>query len=257
MIIQNKNQKQIVEDIQEETNRNKIFVVLLGILILGMAFFGKVINDSANNAFDKVETHFTLSNDYLSSVFDSYSCLTVDGVVKVAHKIKTKEQVLEEMQEKLPILKEKLEYYFKNTTCTDKQLLLNLQNRTERTDKYLKLIVKNFQSDNGVDFALDTLDSGELYKNTDDILDVINSLLNYHLDAAKRDNDTCQKSLKSFRKICIVSSSIGLTIITAVILKFFSEKNEIQKRNSNNISGKSVGRRKSSPRSKKSVQNKK
>ena len=243
--------------IGEETNRNKIFVVLLGFLILGMAFFGKMINDDANDAFDKVEQHFSLSNDYLSYIFDTYSCVTVDGIVKIAHKIKDEQEVLKEMKERFPIAQEKLKYYIQNTPCHQKELVKILELQANRTDPYWNKIIKNIEDGNGVSFANDILESGELYKYTDDILLTINSLLNCHLDTAKTENDKCQKSLKSFKRICIVSSSIGLTIIMAVVLKFFSEKNEIQKRRINSVSGKGVGRTKSTTPRKKAVPNKK
>lgn len=249
--------QQSIEDAQEEVNRNKIFVMLLGFLILGMAFFGKIINDSANEAFDKVEQHFSLSNDYLSYVFDTYSCVTVDGVVKIAHKIKDEKEVLKEMKERFPIAQEKLKFYIENTPCHQKELIKILEIQTKRTDPYWDKIIKNIEDGNGFIFATQILESGELYKYTDDILITINSLLNCHLETAKTENDKCQKSLKSFKRICIVSSSIGLTIIMAVILKFFSEKNEIQKRRINSISGKSVGRPKSTTPRKKAIQNKK
>ena len=249
--------QQTIEDAQEEVNRNKIFVMLLGFLILGMAFFGKIINDSANEAFDKVEQHFSLSNDYLSYVFDTYSCVTVDGIVKIAHKIKDEKEVLKEMKERFPIAQEKLKYYIENTPCHQKELIKILEVQTKRTDPYWDKIVKNIENGNGTAFANDILESGELYKYTDDILLTINSLLNCHLETAKTENDKCQKSLKSFKRICIVSSSIGLTIIMAVILKFFSEKNEIQKRRINNIGRKSVGRKKPALSRKKAVPNKK
>lgn len=248
---------QIEHHIGEETNRNKIFVVLLGFLILGMAFFGKIINDDANNAFDKVEQHFSLSNDYLSYIFDTYSCVTVDGIVKIAHKIKDEKEVLQEMKEKFPIAKEKLKFYIENTPCHQKELIKILELQSNRTNSYWDRVLKNIEDGNGVIFATDTLESGELYKYTDDILSTINSLLNCHLETAKTENDKCQKSLKSFKRICIVSSSVGLTIIMAVILKFFSEKNEIQKRNIDNLSRKSVGPKKRTPRSKKSLSDKK
>jgi hypothetical protein len=249
--------QQIAEDAGQEVNRNKIFVILLGLLILGMAFFGKIINDSANEAFDKVEQHFSLSNNYLSYVFDTYSCVTVDGIVKIAHKIKDEKEVLKEMKERFPIAQEKLKYYIENTPCHQKDLIKTLEIQTKRTDPYWDKIVKNIEDGNGINFANDILESGELYKYTDDILLTINSLLNCHLDTAKTENDKCQKSLKSFKRICIVSSSVGLTIIMAVILKFFSEKNEIQKRHINSISGKSVGRKKPTLPRKKAVPNKK
>lgn len=249
--------QQSIEDAQEEVNRNKIFVMLLGFLILGMAFFGKIINDSANEAFDKVEQHFSLSNDYLSYVFDTYSCVTVDGIVKIAHKIKDEKEVLKEMKERFPIAREKLKFYIENTPCHQKELIKVLEAQTKRTDPYWDKIVKNIEDGSGTNFANDILESGELYRYTDDILLTINSLLNCHLDTAKTENDKCQKSLKSFKRICIVSSSIGLTIIMAVILKFFSEKNEIQKRRVNSISGKSVGRKKPATPRKKAIPNKK
>ena len=247
----------IEHHIGEETNRNKIFVVLLGFLILGMAFFGKVINDDANDAFDKVEQHFSLSNDYLSYVFDTYSCVTVDGMVKIAYKIKDEKEILKEMKERFPIAQEKLKYYIENTPCHQKELIKILEIQTKRTDPYWDKIIKNIEDGNGLIFAKEILESGELYKYTDDILLTINSLLNCHLDTAKTENDKCQKSLRSFKRICIVSSSVGLTIIMAVILKFFSEKNEIQKRNSDSIGRKRVGRPKSAIPRKKAVSNKK
>jgi hypothetical protein len=249
--------KQTAGNEQEEVNRNKIFVILLGFLILGMAFFGKIINDSANEAFDKVEQHFSLSNDYLSYVFDTYSCVTVDGIVKIAHKIKNEEEVLKEMRERFPIAQEKLKFYIENTPCHQKELIKVLEIQTKRTNPYWDKIIKNIEGGNGIIFANNILESGELYKYTDDILLTINSLLNCHLETAKMENDKCQKSLKSFKRICIVSSSVGLTIIMAVVLKFFSEKNEIQKRNINSVSGKSVGRKKPTLPRKKAVQNKK
>jgi hypothetical protein len=248
---------QIEHHIGEETNRNKIFVVLLGFLILGMAFFGKIINDDANNAFDKVEQHFSLSNDYLSYVFDTYSCVTVDGIVKIAFKIKNEKEVLSEMKERFPIAQEKLKYYIENTPCHQKELIKILEIQTKRTDPYWDKIMKNIEDGNGFIFAKEILESGELYKYTDDILLTINSLLNCHLETAKTENDKCQKSLKSFKRICIVSSSVGLTIIMAVILKFFSEKNEIQKRRIDSVSRKGVGRPKSTAPRKKAVPNKK
>jgi hypothetical protein len=248
---------QIEHHIGEETNRNKIFVVLLGFLILGMAFFGKIINDDANNAFDKVEQHFSLSNDYLSYVFDTYSCVTVDGIVKIAFKIKNEKEVLSEMKERFPIAQEKLKYYIENTPCHQKELIKILEIQTKRTDPYWDKIMKNIENGNGITFANDILESGELYKYTDDILLTINSLLNCHLETAKTENDKCQKSLKSFKRICIVSSSVGLTIIMAVILKFLSEKNEIQKRRIDSVSRKGVGRPKSTTPRKKTVPNKK
>ena len=225
---------------------------MLGVLILAMAFFGKVVNQNANDAFDKVEQHFSLSNDYLSVIFDAYSCVTVDGVVKTAHKLKNEEEVLKEMKEKFPIAKEKLKFYFKNTPCHQKSLVENLKKQTDITDSYWSKIIKNYESGNAVAFATETLESGELYKYTDGILEVVNQLLDCHLQTAKTENDKCQKSLKAFKKICIVSSSVGLTILMAVIIKFFSKKNEIvQKRNSNSspVSGRK-------PR-KKNIQNKK
>jgi hypothetical protein len=248
---------QITDHIELEVNRNKIFIVLLGILVLGMAFFGKIINDSANEAFDKVEQHFSSCNDYLSPIFDVYSCVTVDGLVKVAHKIKSEKDVVEEMKRIFPQIKIKLQYYIENSPCHQNDLVEKLRTKTAETDKYWEKIIKNLESENAVSFAIDTIDSGELYKNTDEILDTINSLLDCHLETAKKENDKCQKSLKSFKRICIVSSSIGFTIIIAVILKFFSQKNEIQKRSSNNIGGKSVGRRKSTTPRKKTIPNKK
>jgi len=248
---------QIEHHIGEETNRNKIFVVLLGFLILGMAFFGKVINDDANNAFDKVEQHFSLSNDYLSYVFDTYSCVTVDGIVKIAYKIKNEKEVLTEMKERFPVAQEKLKYYIENTPCHQKELIKILEIQTKRTDPYWNKIIKNIEDGNGFVFAKEILESGELYKYTDDILLTINSLLNCHLETARTENDKCQKSLRSFKRICIVSSSVGLTIIMAVILKFFSEKNEIQKRNINNTGRKRVGRPKTTTSSKKTISNKK
>ena len=248
---------QITEHIEHEVNRNKIFIVLLGCLILCMAFFGKTINDSANDAFDKVGQHFTLSNDYLSPIFDTYSCVTVDGVVKVAHKTKSEKEVLEEMKFRFAETKIKLQYYFENTPCHNKELVQKLQKQTDEVNKYWDKILLNFNSDNASNFAMDALDSGELYSQTDPILETINSLLDCHLETSKTENNKCQKSLKSFKRICIVSSSIGITIIMAVIIKFFSEKNEIQKGHIDNIGGKSVGSRKKSLPRKKAVQNKK
>jgi hypothetical protein len=229
----------------------------LGILILGMAFFGKIINDDANEAFDKVEQHFSLCNDYLNPVFNIYSCVIVDGVVKTTHGLKNQKEVFEEMKEKLPICKEKLKFYFENTPCHRKEAIENLKKECDKADAYLNKLVKNFEDGNGIHFSTDTLESGELYKNTDVILANINSLLDCHLETAKKQNDKCQKSLKSFKKICIVSSSVGLTIIIAVILKFFSQKNEIQKRNINNIGRKRVGRTKTTTSGKKTISNKK
>jgi hypothetical protein len=229
----------------------------LGILILAMAFFGKVINDSANDAFDRVEHHFTLCNDYLSPIFDAYSCVTADGVVKVAHKIKNEKQVLEEMKFRFTETKVKLEFYFENTSCQNKELVKKLEIQTNEANKYWDKILLNFNSNDASNFAMDTLESGELYSQTDPILETINSLLNNHLENSKKENDKCQKSLKSFKRICIVSSSIGLTIIMAVILKFFSEKNEIQKRNLDNLSRKNLGSRKRNAPRKKTVPNKK
>ena len=222
-----------------------------------MAFFGKVVNDDANEAFDKVEQHFSLSNDYLSVIFDAYSCVTVDGIVKTAHKIKSEKEVLEELKEKIPITKEKLKYYLDNTCCHKKELVETLKRQTDRTNEYWDKVVKNYENGNGYLFANSTLKTGELYKYTDDILFTINTLLECHLETSKKENDKCQKSLKSFKRICIVSSSVGLTIIIAVILKFFSEKNEIQKRNINDIGRKSVGQPKSAIPRKKAVSNKK
>ena len=222
-----------------------------------MAFFGKVINDDANNAFDKVEQHFSLSNDYLSYIFDTYSCVTVDGIVKIAYKLKDEKEVLIEMKERFPIAQEKLKYYIENTPCHQKELIKILEIQTKRTDPYWNKIIKNIEDGNGLVFAKEILESGELYKYTDDILLTINSLLNCHLETAKTENDKCQKSLKSFKRICIVSSSVGLTIIMAVILKFFSEKNEIQKRRIDSVSRKGVGRPKSTTSRKKAVPNKK
>lgn len=249
--------QQTIEDAQEEANKNKIFVMLLGFLILGMAFFGKIINDSANEAFDKVEQHFSLSNDYLSYVFDTYSCVTVDGIVKIAYKIKDEKEVLKEMKEKFPIAQEKIKFYIENTPCHKKELVKTLEKQSDRINIYWDSIIKNIESENGIIFAKNTLESGELYAFTDNILLTINTLLNCHLETAKTENDKCQKSLKSFKRICIVSSSVGLTIIMAVILKFFSEKNEIQKRNINNTSRKRVGRPKAATSSKKTISNKK
>ena len=248
--------QQIAENAEQEVNRNKIFVILLGFLILGMAFFGKIINDSANDAFDKVEQHFSLSNDYLSYIFDAYSCVTVDGIVKIAHKIKDEKDVLKEMKEKFPIAQEKLKFYIENTPCHQKELIKILEMQTKRTNPFWDKITKNIEDGNGFTFSTEILESGELYKYTDDILITINSLLNCHLETAKTENDKCQKSLKSFKRICIVSSSVGLTIIMAVILKFFSEKNAIQKRHINNISRKSVGRKKPAISRKKTISNK-
>lgn len=247
----------ITSHVEEEVNRNKVFIVLLGLLILGMSFFGKIINDDANEAFSKTEQHFSLCNDYLSPIFDAYSCVTVDGIVKIAHKIKTKEEVLAEMDEKFPDAKQKIEFYIENNPLIEKDLVEILKSLTSRTDSYWDKIILNLKSENAENFANDVLESGEIYKYTDDILSVINSLLDMHMQIAKYENTKCQKSLKSFKRICIVSSSIGLTIIMAVILKFFSEKNEIQKRNSDDISRKSVGRPKSTTPRKKAVPNKK
>jgi hypothetical protein len=248
---------QITQHIEEEVNRNKIFIVLLGILILGMAFFGKIVNDDANNAFEKEEQHFTLCNDYLSPIFDCYSCVTVDGVVKVAHKIRNQKQVLEDMKIRFAETKIKLKYYIENTSCNRQDLIEKLQVQTLNADKFWDKIIKNFESEDAIDFALDTIDSGELYDYTDNILHTVNALMDYHLETSKMENDKCQKSLKSFKRICIVSSSIGLTIIMAVILKFFSEKNEIQKRNIDNNSRKSLERRKKTLPRKKTISNKK
>jgi len=242
---------QIAAHIEHEVNRNKIFIILLGCLILAMAFFGKVVNQDANDAFDKVEQHFSLSNDCLSVVFDAYSCVTVDGVVKTAHKLKNENEVLKEMKEKFPIAKEKLKFYFENTPCHQKILIDNLKKQTDHADEYWAKIIKNYESGNAIEFANQTLESGELYKYTDAILETINSLLDCHLQTSRTENDKCQKSLKAFKKICIVSSSVGLTILMAVVIKFFSEKNEIQKRSVNN---RTLPRRKIS---KKTVQNKK
>ena len=226
---------QIEENIADEGSRNKIFVILLGFLILGMAFFGKVINDSANDAFEKVEQHFLLSNDYLSYIFDTYSCVTVDGIVKTAHGIKDQNQVLKEMKEKFPIAKEKFKFYLANTCCHQKDILHSLEKEFVIANDYWDKIIKNYESGNAINFATETLESGELYQHTDEILLNINKLLDCHLETAKKENDKCQKSLKSFKRICIVSSSIGFTIIVTVIIKYFSEKNEkIQKRNINN-----------------------
>lgn len=218
-----------------------------------MAFFGKIINDDANQAFDKVEQHFTLCNDYLSPVFDTYSCVTVDGMVKIAHGMKHQDDVLKEMQEKIPLAKEKIKFYIENTPCHQKNLVQKLKEQTDRTDLYWDKILKNLELGDGIRFANDALETGELYKYTDDVLETINSLLDCHLETSKKENDKCQKSLKAFKRICIVSSSVGLTIIMAVILKFFSEKNEIQKRNSDSVSRKTVGPKKRTVRSKKSI----
>ena len=222
-----------------------------------MAFFGKVINDDANEAFDRVEQHFSLSNDYLSIIFDTYSCVTVDGIVKTAHKIKSEKEVLEELKEKIPLGKEKLKFYLENTCCDKKDLIETLKRQSDRTNIYWDKMIKSYESGNGFVFANSTLKSGELYKYTDDILITINTLLNCHLETSKKENDKCQKSLKSFKRICIVSSSVGLTIIMAVILKFLSEKNEIQKRNINNTGRKAMGRPKATTSSKKTISNKK
>ncbi len=222
-----------------------------------MAFFGKIINDDANEAFDKVEQHFSLCNDYLNPVFNIYSCVIVDGVVKTAHGIKSEKEVLQEMKQNIPICSEKLNFYFENTPCHKKESIENLKKECDKTNIYLNKLVKNFEEGNGIDFSTATLESGELYKNTDIILTNINILLDCHLETAKKQNDKCQKSLKSFKRICIISSSVGLTILIAVILKFFSQKNEIKKRNSDNIGRKTVGRTRKTTPSKKSIPNKK
>jgi hypothetical protein len=222
-----------------------------------MAFFGKIINDDANEAFDKVEQHFSLCNDYLNPVFNVYSCTIVDGIVKTAHGMKSDKDTLDEVKEKILISEQKLKFYFENTPCHRKEAIENFKKQLNKTDIYLSELVKNFEQGNGVNFSVSTLENGDLYKNTDLILANINILLDCHLETAKKENDKCQKSLKSFKKICIVSSSVGLTILIAVVLKFFSQKNEIQKRSSNNIGRKSVGRRKSTTSSKKAISNKK
>lgn len=222
-----------------------------------MAFFGKIINDDANEAFDKVEQHFSLCNDYLNPSFNIYSCVIVDGVVKTAHGLKNEKEVLQEMKEKIPLCKEKLKFYFENTPCHKKESVETLKKECDKANAYLANLLQNFENGNAINFSTTTLETGELYKNTDTILSSINLLLDCHLETAKKENDKCQKSLKSFKKICIVSSSVGLTIIIAVILKFFSQKNEIQKRNSNSIGRKTVGRTRKAPSSKKSISNKK
>jgi hypothetical protein len=238
---------QIVSHVEEEVNRNKLFVILLGCLILAMAFFGKTLNENTNDAFDEVEEHFVLSNDYLSYIFDSYSCTTVDGCVKVAHGLKKPSEVAKEMRERYPITREKLKYYFDNADHVNPELIKELKMETDRSNEFLDRLIKNLDSKNGVAYASQILNNYEVYKNTDDILLTINSLLDSHLQASKEKMDVCQKSMKAFKKICIASSSIGFTIILTVILKFFTDNKQIneniQKRN-NNIGKKTVTRRK-------------
>jgi hypothetical protein len=176
--------------------------------------------------------------------------VTVDGIVKTAYKIKSEKEVLEELKEKIPVAKEKIKYYLDNTCCHKKELIEALKYQTDITNAYWDKVIKNYESGHGYSFANSTLKTGEIYKYTDDILNTINALLECHFETSKRENYKCQKSLKSFKRICIVSSSVGLTIIVAVILKFFSEKKEIKKRNIEIVSKKTT-------RPKKIIQNKK
>jgi hypothetical protein len=236
---------------EEENLNNKIFVIILGFIILGLALFGKIVNDNVINSYQRIKTNFSLSNDNLSYVYNTYAVTTVDGIVKVNHGLKTPEELVFELHEKSTISNEKIKEYFEKTDCHKQKTLDSLKENIEKSNIYWFELIEKFKNkENANKFCSETLKSGELYEITDPILKDLSVITNCHLERVGDQIMESRNLLENFKKVCITSCAIGLLLVSIVIYDFI--KDEIQKRSLNSFGGKAVDKPKRIVRRKKS-----
>lgn len=236
---------------EEENLNNKIFVIVLGFIILGLAFFGKIVNDNIICSYEKIKENFSWCREDLSYVYDTYTLTTVDGIVKVYSGLKKSEELVAEIYQKSEVSNKKINQYFEKTDCHKQKTLDQLKENVEKSNAYwFKAIDKLKNKETAYQFCEETLKSGELYSITDPILSDLSIIMNCHMERASKHVIESNKILENFKKICITSCVIGLILVGIVIFDFI--KDEIQKRRVNDIGGKGVGATKRIVRRKKS-----
>jgi hypothetical protein len=240
------------KNVEEENLNNKIFVIILGAIILGLALFGKVVNDSVFESYNSVKDNFILSTKNLSYVYETYSVTTVDGIVKVKNGLKKPEDFIFELSSRSEIANKKMKEYFEQTDCHKQKILDDLYEKIEKSNAYWLKVIENCKTlESARQFCEETLKSGELYEITDPILKDLSIVSNCHFERVENLIDKSKKFLENFKKICITSCVIGMVLVGMVILDFI--KDEIQKRRLNNIGRKGVGRPKRIIRRKESI----
>lgn len=223
----------------------------MGFIILGLALFGKTVNDSTISSYEKIKDNFSLCYEDLFYVFNAYSLTTVDGVVKVSSGLKNPEELIAEIHQKSEKVNQKMGLYFEKTDCHKQKTLDQLKTNIEKSNAYwLKLIENLKKKERSYQFCIETLESGELYSVTDPILNDLSIIMNCHMERATKHVAESNKILENFKKVCITSCVIGLILVGIVIFDFI--KDEIQKRSINNTSREGMGKPKRIVRRKKS-----
>jgi hypothetical protein len=240
------------KNVEEENLNNKIFVIILGLIILVVALFGKVVNDNVFESYNGVKDNFILSTKNLSYVYETYSVTTVDGIVKVKNGLKKPEDFIFELSSRLEISNKKMKEYFEQTDCHKQKILDELSEKIEKSNSYWFKIMENCKTpESARQFCEETLESGELYEITDPILKDLSTVSNCHFERVENLINKSKNFLENFKKVCITSCVVGIILVGIVILDFI--KDEIQKRRIDNISRKGMGRAKRIVRRKESV----
>ena len=236
---------------EEENLNNKIFVIILGVIILGLAFFGKIVNDTTINSYEKIKENFSLCYEDLSYVFNAYTLTTVDGIVKVSNGLKSPEELTAEICQKSEKVNEKMKIYFEKTDCHKQKTLDQLKDNIEKSNAFWFKLIENLKNKEKAHlFCMQVLESGELYSVTDPILNDLSIIMNCHMERAGKHVNESNKILENFKKVCITSCAIGLILVGVVIFDFI--KDEIQKRSVNNIGREGMDKPKRIVRRKKS-----
>jgi hypothetical protein len=254
MTVKKKQEKTKLEKSKNEEGENlnnKVFVVILGIIILTLAFFGKVVNDNILDSYQNIKENFALSNN-LSYVYETYSVTTVDGIVKIKNGLRKPEEVALEISSRSEESNKKMKEYFESTDCHKQRTLDELSEKIEASNAYWFKLIKNLRTPEMAEkFCEETLKSGELYEITDPILKNLSTIMSCHLDRVNSFIFKSKKTLENFKRVCITSCVIGIILLGVVIVDFI--KDEIQKRSIDSVGGKGMGKTKRVVRRKESI----
>lgn len=202
---------------------SKFKVLLLGLIGLTFSIYGYVICNRAVENFQKSEQCFENVTYELSPMFDAYALLIANSHTKAAHGLMSFDDFCKNIDLAESTIKKTLKSYEKNLVSdSEKQMFLTLERRCEETVDYIKKVKKICEENNREKVML-LISSGELYKNVDPTLDLINEILEKELLLSSAYDAESIKSLNDFEKF--LTMFMGFSIVLCVT-SFFPTKPE-------------------------------
>jgi len=202
----------------------KIKILLLGLIGLVFSAYGYVLSERTVENFQKSEQCFKNVTYQLSPMFDAHTLLIVDSHVKTAHGLMSFEDFCKNMEAAETTIKKTLKSYEKNLDSeTEKEMFLSLEQRCEETFDYVKNVKKICQ-EKSKEKIEELISNGELYKNTDPTLDLINEALEKELLLSSDYNSRSIKSLKNFEKFITMFMGFSIVLSAAAFFPIKAEK---------------------------------